>query len=313
MGELALAWRFARRELRSGLGGFRVFLACLALGVAALAAVGSVAADLLAGLQRDARNLLGGEAELRLFNRDLTEAERRWLEANSQSLSAVVELRAMAINPETGARRLVELKAVDPAYPLYGSLQLEPTQPAAEAMGEKDGLWGALAAPELLRRLDLGLGQRIRLGRRDFALRGTIAKEPDRAAQAIALGPRTMIALSQLEASGLAQPGSLVYRHWRLILPEGERFAAWKERLNAALPGAGWRVRGLDQAAPSVGRFVDQLRLFMTLVGLTALTVGGVGVANAVGAHLDARRDSIAALKCLGASGGFVCKLYLLQ
>ncbi len=313
MGELGLAWRFARRELRSGLGGFRVFLACLALGVATLAAVGTISADLLAGLQRDARNLLGGEVDLRLFNRDLTAEERQWLEANSQGLSAVANLRAMATNPESGERRLVELKAVDSHYPLFGELGLAPAQSPQAGLERRDGRWGALAAPELFRRLGLSVGDAVRVGVEIFELRGEIEKEPDSIARAVTLGPRLIIALESLEATGLAQPGSLVYRHWRLVLPQGEAFEAWSERLAVAFPDAGWRVRGLEEAAPSVARFVSRVRLFMTLVGLTALVVGGVGVANAVRAHLDSRRDTIAALKCLGASAGLIVKLYLVQ
>ncbi len=313
MSDWALSWRYARRELRSGLGGFRIFLACLALGIAALAAVGTISADLLTGLQRDARNLLGGEVDLRLFNRDLTDAERGWLLANSRALSATAEMRAMASNPETRERRLVELKAVDPAYPLFGELKLDPPQATAAGLQQRDGAWGALAAPELFRRLDLSLGDRLKVGTETFVLRGEILSEPDSAARAITLGPRLLLPLERLEAAGLAQPGSLVYRHWRLVLPEGEAFAGWKARLDEAFPDAGWRVRGLDKAAPSVARFVTRVRLFMTLVGLTALVVGGVGVANAVRAHLESRRNTIAAMKCLGASGGFIFKLYLTQ
>ncbi len=313
MRELSLAWRFARRELRSGLGGFRVFLACLALGVATLAAVGTISADLLNGLQRDARNLLGGEVDLRLFNRDLTPEERQWLETNSQALSAVANLRAMASNPESGERRLVELKAVDGDYPLYGALSLSPEQSPREGLEARDGRWGALAAPELFRRLGLSVGDSLRVGVETFELRGEILKEPDSTARAVTLGPKLILPLESLQATGLAQPGSLVYRHWRMVLPAGETFESWTARLAEAFPDAGWRVRGLDEAAPSVARFVSQVRLFMTLVGLTALVVGGVGVANAVRAHLDSRRDTIAALKCLGASSGLIVKLYLMQ
>ncbi len=313
MADWVLSWRYARRELRSGLGGFRIFLACLALGIAALAAVGTISADLLTGLQRDARNLLGGEVDLRLFNRGLTPEESAWLLANSQALSATGELRAMAVNPETRERRLVELKAVDVAYPLFGVLELDPPQDTATGLEQRDGTWGALAAPELFRRLDLSLGDRVRVGTETFDLRGQILSEPDSAARAITLGPRLLLPLERLETAGLAQPGSLLYRHWRLVLPAGEGFADWEARLDAAFPDAGWRVRGLDEAAPSVARFVTRVRLFMTLVGLTALVVGGVGVANAVRAHLDSRRDTIAAMKCLGASGSFIFKLYFLQ
>jgi putative ABC transport system permease protein len=312
LARLGLAWRLMRRELRGGVRGFRVFLACLALGVAALATVGTVSAELLAGLDRDAKALLGGEAELRLFNRAVGEEERAWLRANAARLSETAELRAMA-RAETGERRLVELKAVDGAYPLHGALQLDPPITKAAALGSVEGLPGVIVEADLLARLGIALGDRVAIGAGSFEVRATLVREPDRAARAFTLGPRAMIGLESLAATGLDGPGSLVYRHVRLDLPAGEGFAAWEERLRAAFPEAGWRVNGLDRAAPGLARFVERVRLFMTLVGLTALLVGGVGVANAVRAHLEGRRDSIATLKCLGATGGLVTSVYLLQ
>lgn len=309
---LGLAWRFTRRELRGGLKGFRVFLAALALGVAALATVGTVSADLLASLDRDARALLGGEVELRLFNRAFQDDERAWLDANSRRLSATAEMRAMA-RAESGERRLVELKAVDGAYPLYGALELSPPISGADALAAVDGRFGAAVEADLLERLGIALGDSIRVGEQDFVVRATIEREPDRTASAFTFGPRVLVSLEGLAGTGLDGPGSLVYRHLRLDLPEGESQAAWRERLDEAFPEAGWRVAGLDRAAPGVERFIRQVRLFMSLVGLTALLVGGVGVANGVAAHLESRRDTIATLKCLGASGGLVTRIYLLQ
>ncbi len=312
MSQWRLAWRLMRRELRGGVRGFRVFLACLALGVAALATVGTVSAELLAGLDRDARALLGGEAEVRLFNRAMTAEERAWIAANAARTAETAELRAMA-RADNGQRRLVELKAVDGAYPLHGLLTLDPPLPLAEALAVKDGLPGAAVDADLLQRLGIALGDVVTIGEGRFQIRATLLHEPDRAARAFTLGPRAMIALEALDGTGLAGPGSLVYRQLRLDLPAGEDFRAWKARLDAAFPEAGWRVRGLDDAAPGLARFVERVRLFMTLVGLTALLVGGVGVANAVRAHLEGRRDTIATLKCLGAPGRLVTRLYLLQ
>jgi len=310
--QLGLAWRFTRRELRGGLKGFRVFLAALALGVAALATVGTVSADLLASLDRDARALLGGEVELRLFNRTFQDDERAWLEQNSRRLSATAEMRAMA-RAENGERRLVELKAVDGAYPLYGALQLAPAMTPAEALATVDGRPGAAVEADLLQRLGIALGDSVRIGEQSFEVRAVIDREPDRTASAFTFGPRVLIALDALPATGLDGPGSLVYRHIRLDLPQGENIAQWRERVAEAFPAAGWRIAGLDRAAPGVERFIRQVRLFMSLVGLTALLVGGVGVANGVAAHLESRRDTIATLKCLGASGGLVTRIYLLQ
>lgn len=314
----SLAVRLARRELRAGLKGFRLFVACLALGVAALAAVGSVAEELLDALQRDGRTLLGGDAELRLAQRAASEEELAWLTRNSQALSATAELRAMAkaapgYGPPEGARRLVELKAVDGAYPLHGALVTEPALPLSAALACDATLCGAVVDAELLTRLGLQLGDHITINAATYELRTTIQREPDRTARAFTLGPRVLVAYDSLPATGLVQPGSLIYYHYRLDLPGTQDFAAWQESLQKALPDAGWRVRGLDEASPGLARFVSQTRLFMTLVGLTTLLIGGVGVANAVRAFLAGRRASIATLKCLGAPARLIFRIYLLQ
>ncbi|SMF78119.1 putative ABC transport system permease protein [Tistlia consotensis] len=316
-GRWPLSLRLARRELRSGpasgFRGFRIFLACLLLGVAAIAAVGSLAQAMLDGLEQNGRALLGGEAELRLLHREATPAELAWLTANSGRLSETAELRAMARDPGGGQRRLVELKAVDGSYPLYGALATEPAGLGPAALAERDGSWGALVDPALLGRLGLEVGDRLAIGGLDYRIRGTIRHEPDRAGRVFSFGPRVMVALASLPATGLVQPGSLIEYHYRLDLPPGRAFADWRKRLVAALPESGWRIRGLAQAAPGIQRFVEQVRLFMTLVGLTALLVGGVGIANAVGSYLEQKKPTIATLKCLGAPAFLIFRAYLWQ
>ena len=316
-GDLGLSLRLARRELRGGLRGFRIFLACLMLGVAAIAGVGSLSQAVLSGLQANGRALLGGEMELRLTHRAATPEESAWLSDNSRRLSQTAELRTMARNPaEGGSRRLVELKGVDPSYPLHGNLVSEPVEPNGNTVGllaPRDGVWGALVDRGLLARLGLSVGDRLGIGEIEYEIRGTVAKEPDRAARAFTLGPRVMVDFGSLEETGLLQPGSLIRYHYRLDLPQGENASAWTQRLNADLPQAGWRLRDLSNAAPGLRRFVDQTTLFMTLVGLTSLLVGGVGVANAVRSFLEEKKATIATLKCLGAPSRLIFQTYLAQ
>lgn len=310
---LPLAWRLARRELRGGLRNFRILIACLVIGVAAVAGVRSLSDAMLAGLQRDARALLGGDVELRLVHRVASPEEAEWLRANSAAFSETAELRTMARNPADPAlRRLVELKAVDEAYPLHGTLETEPAG-GTGLLAEREGHWGAIVDPALLDRLGLAVGDRLEIGEVPLVVTGVLQREPDRAARLFALGPRVLIARQALAASGLEQPGSLIYYHYRLDLPAGQTPADWRGRLDAAFPQAGWRLRGLDEAAPGMRRFIDQVGAFMTLVGLTALLVGGVGVANGVTAFLETRRETIATLKCLGAPARLILATYLLQ
>lgn len=309
-----LALRFARRELRGGFKGFRIFLACLLLGVAAIAGVGSLSSAMLDGLAQNGRALLGGEVELRLIHRKATDLEVAWLEDNSTRLSRTAEMRGMARNVEApDTRRLVELKGVDDLYPLYGEATNNEGIALDSALERRDGVWGVLVDEGLLFRLDREVGDRIGIGEVEYEIRGTVAREPDRAARAFTLGPRAMVALDSLVETGLEQPGALIYYHYRVDLPAGENLEDWRERLGEDLPGAGWRIRDLQNAAPGLADSVERVALFMTLVGLTALLVGGVGIANAVRAFLDEKRATIATLKCLGAPAFLIFQTYLLQ
>lgn len=303
--------RFAMRELRGGLRGFRVFLACLTLGVAAIAGVGSVSSSVVAGLRDDARVLLGGDVELRLVHRTVTEEQRAHLERSAET-SEIAVMRAMARRPDGEQRSLIELKAVDGTYPLYGSLLLAPSMPAAEALGKREGLWGAVVDPVLLDRLGTRLGERIRIGETEFELRAAIQREPDVSGGFI-FGPRVTIALEALPATGLVQPASLIAYEYRLRFPPQTDVSAWIVELKQRWPEAGWRIREFGEAAPNVQRFLDRITLFLTLVGLTALLVGGVGIGNAVRGYLEGRTATIATLKCLGAPGGLVFSTYLAQ
>lgn len=306
---LSVAWRIARRELRGGLRGFRVFLACLAIGVAAIAAAGLTNAAVQAGLESDARALLGGDVRLRLIHRPAGEQQLAWLRQRARVVPTV-SMRAMA-RADDGGRTLVEMKAVAEGYPLYGRLELAPAD--AEPFRRRDGLWGAAVEEGLLARLGLDLGDVVRVGEARFQIRAQIAREPDRVANAFTLGPRLMIHRDALAETGLVQPGSLIRYHYLLGLPAGTDADGFVAALNQAFPDAGWRVRTTRQAAPGLERFMDNITVFLTLVGLTALLVGGIGVANAVRAFIEGRVETIATLKCLGASSRLVFRVYLLQ
>ena len=307
-----LPLRWALRELRGGLHGFWIFLACLALGVAAIAGVGSVAASVAAGLGVNARALLGGDIELHLVHRQATAAERAFMAA-SGTLSSVVEMRAMARNDDGSQVSLIELRAVDPAYPLYGAAGLDPPMPLGRALARRDGTWGVAAAPDLIARLGLHRGDAIRIGDGRFVLSAALTREPDTEAGSFALGPHVMIAAAALPATGLVQPGSLIDYAYRVRLAPGVDQPAWLAALRRKFPDAGWRVREPGQAAPNFARLLDRVGLFLTLVGLTALLVGGVGIANAVRAFLATKTATIAAMKSVGASRQTVFMTYLTQ
>lgn len=314
MAEVALALRLLGREMRGGLKGFGVLVASLFLGVAAIAAVGSINAAIKAGLEADGRKLLGGDVDLRLLHRDADDAQRAWLRAHAKALSETVEMRAMARPAAARNKRaLVELKAVDAAYPLAGQFVSDPDRPLAELLAKRDGAWGAIADPNLLTRLGIEAGARIRVGDGLFELRARVGTEPDRIASLFSFGPRLLVARDALAETGLVRPGSQIRYHLRAILPAGRTLDAWKTDLADAFPKAGWRVRGAHEAAPGVSRFMDRLNLFLSFVGLTVLLVGGIGVAGAVASFLSTKTATIATLKCLGAPGRMMFGLYMGQ
>lgn len=308
----SLAWRMARRELRGGLSGFRVFLASLALGVAAIAGVGSVSTSVLSGLERDARVLLGADLDLSRTHVPVNADQRAWL-SKLGTPSATTSMRAMARLDTGGPRTLVELKAVDGAYPLYGKLKLAPDISVQDGLAARDGVHGALIDGTLALRLKLAIGDRLRIGDLPLEIRAIIEHEPDRTLRFASFGPRVMISEAALAQTGLVRQGSLIHHHFRLALADGVDFQDVKQQITERYPNAGWRLRGLDKAAPGFERFVDRVTQFLSLVGLTALLVGGVGIANAVRGFMETRLATIAILKCLGVGQGLVFRVYLLQ
>ena len=303
----ALAWRLALRDLRGGLRGMRVVLACLALGVATIAAVGSLRASVDRGLVTEGARLLGGDIAIENGSQPLPDALGAWLRARGGRVSQIVSLRTLAVAP-SGERLLVELKAVDRAYPLTGAPVLDPAMPLGRALDR-----GAVADPLILQRLGLHAGDRVRLGSASFVLRAALLAEPDHAGGASIFGPRVLIASSALPATGLIQPGSLTTNEWRVKLPPGTNPAATIAALHAAFPGTGWRIRDASQAAVGLDQAVRQTSLFLTLVGLSALLVGGIGVATGVRAWLEGRARTIATLRCLGAPAPLVFAVFLIQ
>ncbi len=306
---MILALTIARRELRGGVRGLWIVLMCLALGVGVIAAVGTLRSAVNAGLAADGRALLGGDLEVDGGSQPLPDQLRDWLHARGAAESDVVQMRSMLV-AASGERQLVELKAVDSRWPLVGNATSEPSQPLPEALGLKDGAYGILAEQVVLDRLGLHPGDKARLGTATVRVAGTLTAEPDRVATASIMGPRVLISAEALPSSGLIAPGAMIRYAIRVTTPDP---SATIRDIRTAFPNQGWRIRDPSEAAPAVGRFIDQTATFLSLVGLTSLLVGGIGVANGVRAWLDARAKTIAILRCLGASAGLVFAVCLIQ
>ncbi|MGR3679125.1 MAG: ABC transporter permease [Paracoccaceae bacterium] len=303
----ALAWRLALRDLRGGIRGFRIFLACLALGVGVIAAIGSLRGSIEAGLAREGAALLGGDAEMEFTYRFADETERAWMAAQAVAVSEVAEFRSMAVVGEE--RALTQIKAVDDAYPLIGQMHLEPDMSLDTALAEQ----GAVMDRVLADRLGLAPGDSFSLGTQNFTLSALIALEPDGAASGFALGPRTMVRTEALQSSGLLAPGTLFSTRYRMDLPPGTELAPLKKEAQAQFETTGMRWTDARNGAPGIAEFVARLGGFLVLVGLSGLAVGGVGVSAAVRAYLATKTTTIATLRTLGAERSLIFRVYFLQ
>jgi putative ABC transport system permease protein len=312
----ALALRFAQRELRGGFAGFRIFFLCLLLGAAAIAGVESLSEAFLTGLADQGNVLLGGDVAVRLVHRPATPAEHAFL-ARHGRISQTSNMRAMAYalrGLKPAQRQLVELKAVDANWPLFGKPVLSPAIPLADAIAcEDDGVCGLAAEQTLLDRLHVGRGDLLRIGNATFRVIATLVKSPDRISTGFSLGPLVLVSDKALPATGLVTPESLIDYTYRIALKPGATIAGFRADAARDRPEAGWEIRDRSDAAPGLRRFIEQITMFLTLVGLTALGVGGVGAGQAIVAFLDRKRADIAILKTVGASGGFIFLTFFLQ
>lgn len=311
---LSLSFRYALRELRSGLSGFTGFLFCLALGVGGIAAVGTFSHAIRGGLIEEGRVLLGADVEFALAHRRATPAERAALNKRGR-VSEIATLRAIVTVPGKNKQSLIEIKAVDDNYPLYGRLKLDINNDILGKKITEAKLPKINIETTLLASLKVKLGDRVKIGSQIFVISETIEVEPDRMSSGFMIGPRVLMSRISLIKTELIQPGSLIRWRYRLRVPEtaSADIDELVETIKMQFPKAGWRIRTRNNAAPGVNRFVDRLTVFLTLVGFTTLLVGGVGIANAVKSYVDVKRSTIATYKCLGATGNFITMVYLLQ
>ncbi|MCV6825383.1 MULTISPECIES: ABC transporter permease [Halocynthiibacter] len=312
--QLTQSARIARRELRGGIAGFRVFLLCLALGVAAIAAVGSVREALQQGLENEGAAILGGDAELTFTYRFADDAEREWMEDTALAVSEIADFRSMAVkgSGDDAERGLTQIKAVDGLYPLYGDVGLS-VGTLSDAFSDENGTPGAAMDQILADRLGLALGDRFSLGLQEFRLGAILEKEPDSAGMGFGLGPRTIVLKEDLSESGLLAPGTLFETKYRLKLPEGSDLEALKKEALDLFGDNGARWRDMRNGAPGISRFVDRIGAFLVLVGIAGLAVGGVGVSAAVRAYLEKKTEVIAILKTLGAERRVIFGAYVIQ
>jgi putative ABC transport system permease protein len=302
---LPLALRLALRDLRGGFSGFWIFLICIALGTGAIGAINSLSYAVQDSLVREGRVLLGGDIEATLVHRQATPDELAFLKAYGE-VSEAATLRAMARKPGGGAQALVDLKAVDGAYPLYGAIKFDQGRLAAVEQG------GVALDRSVLEQLHLAIGDSVLIGNASLPIAAVIEQEPDRIAGGPAFGARILLSLNALKQTGLVEPGSLVRWAYRIKTQVGVS-PDFKKELAAKFPEAGFLVRDSSDPSPGVRNTLERLTEFLTLVGLTAMLTGGIGVANAVASFIERRRMNIAAFKALGATGRVVFRAFFIE
>ncbi|RIV86387.1 ABC transporter permease [Aurantiacibacter xanthus] len=302
---LGAAWGIARRDLSARFSGLRLLLVCLFLGVGALAAIGSLTGAIRNQLQAEGRTILGGDLEVEVWQRLLTDDEKAFI-GQYGTLSEGLRLQGMASTPEAAAP--VELKAVDVKWPLVGSLVLA----SGEQVGAPppDTAWLAPGAAE---RLGVKIGDSFTLGTRTVRVGGIIAEEPDRLSEGFQLGQTVIVPLDLPEAAGLVAPGSMYQSKTRVAFNSAYDGEGVEAAIAQKFPGRGYDFRTADRAAPGADRFVSRLGEFLTLVGLAALVIAGIGIGLGVNSYLEARRRAIATLKILGATSRDIVTIYGLQ
>jgi putative ABC transport system permease protein len=306
--------RLALREMRTGLRGFYVFVGCVALGVMVITGIGVLSDGLRVGLEKQGAAILGGDVTLVRPHKRAEEGERAWLLGQGR-LSETATMRTMARTTDGSEQSLVELKGIDAAYPLVGEVRLNDGATLDTAV-RRDG--GVAVEPILLERLRLKLGDRMLLGAAEVTITAVIENEPDTISDRLTYGPRVLVSLETLEGTGLVQPGSLIRWRYALKLPlldgaDPAALARFRDDVKQALPDSGFIITDLRDPSPQATRTLARLRQFLTLIGLTAMLVGGVGIANAVATFIDRRRKVIATFKCLGATSATIFAVFLTQ
>ncbi|UTW55195.1 ABC transporter permease [Kordiimonas sp. SCSIO 12610] len=316
---LPIAIRFALRELRGGLSGFRIFIACLTLGVAAIATVASLTKAIEEGLEREGQTILGGDMEVNSFQSDPGPELLKWAQDQGE-VSVSARLRTMAriegdesLTATGDTSTLVELRAVDEAYPLYGTLDTSPQLDNKALFDKRGETWGAAVDPLLAERLNIGLGDTLTFGNIQADIRAFIDREPDKANQGFQLGPSVLIRREAMDKTGLITLGSLVNYYYKIRVAPETDLEAMREEIKETWPDERWRVRDRSNSAAGLRRFIDRMGEFLVIVGLAALIVGGVGVGNAVKGYMDRKTRTIATMKILGADGQTIFTTYFMQ
>ena len=319
---LKMAWR----ETRGAWRHFLYFFACIAIGVGALVGVSLFGTNVGRAVTKEARGLLGGDLEIRLTHPLSLEGQAvlHSLGERGMAFTHVSELVAMTARPTEGSSltqstQIIELKAVESTYPLYGAIRLDPPQSLDVLLHPDDpscgghSCFGAVVQESLLIKMGLSVGDQLKIGQAMFLIAGIVRTEPDRMANAFSLGPRVMIAQEGLRAAELIKPGSRVRERYLMKVPPDMPVEPLISELRGRFAADSARVSSYRTAQPQLRQFLDQLSRYLGLIGLTALFIGGLGVGTSIHAFLRDKLRTIAILKAVGADSATVVSTYVVQ
>lgn len=309
-------FRYLIRESRGARGRLAFFIACLAVGVAAVVSVAGLTRGLEEAVRREARALLAADLTVR-GRQPLPVELRQLLDARAELTTTRIKemVTVLAVVDDAGeprASQLVELLAIDGAYPFYGELELQPAAPLDRLLAGD----GAVVAPDLLARLGVEVGEELVLGGHSVRIAGIIRAEPGFVADAFRLGPRVIVSEATLARTDLERFGStIVYRTLvRLADSDREGVDALAEELRAQAPEAArLSVETYTDAQPAFRDGLSRVDRYVGLVALLSLILGGVGVAQSTRAWIAGRVDAMAVLSTLGMRPREIFTLYFAQ
>jgi len=305
-----LAWR----ELRASWRRLLFFFLCIGIGVGSIVALRSMIQSLNRAVAGEARALMTADVQAettREWSQDALAkiakvAREPLVNARTETIEAATMLRPS--DEGNGGTLMVELKGVERGFPLYGEFKLEDGRPFDFSLVENGG---AVVAPLLLERLNLKVGDRVRIGEREFEIRGVSKQEPG-SSGGFRLGPRVFVSRTDLEAAGLTGFGSRARRKILFKTPEG-RQAELAGALRTELGNNVVNVRSYRDSEESLGEQFSRAENYLSLTGLVVLVLGGIGVSSVTRVFVEQKKKSIAVLKCVGATGRRLTAAYLAQ
>jgi putative ABC transport system permease protein len=307
--------RMAIRETRASLQRLFFFFICIAVGVAAIVALRSVIQSVRAVFGTEAKSLIAADVVIGTTRDWTPEAratiDRRLADAGTVERTEMVETPTM-VRPADRSKavaKMAELRAVQPRFPLYGSIDLDGGQSYSPALLADHGV---LVRPELLTALGVSVGDAIVIGRTAFTIRGVIVREPGRGMGEFSLGPRIIIGYDDLASTGLLGFGSRARRAMLVKVAE-DRVEPLVKALREDFKDDFVNTRSFRSNEDQIGRDFDRAENYLSLVGLIIVILGGIAVSSVTRVFILQKIRSIAVLKCLGARSGQIIAVYILQ